>query len=184
MSTFLQIFINILCSVCASFIFLFLVLYLLRPKILISDYISKQANTFDDSCSTTYVFKIINKSFFSAFDVQLELFKLEQYRVTAKGINNRIKVIPMKTNEIKHIPSYITTNTCNRTSFAPHAVMFRTNEILENILKDEKQTLQLQITLRHGLTGLSRVYHKDYITINHIKEGQFKFGNSIDIDDK
>ncbi|WP_154648034.1 hypothetical protein [Pedobacter arcticus] len=175
---------NIFCSVIASFIFLFLVLYLLRPKISISTYICKQVNTFDDSTANTYVFKIINESYFSAFDVQLELFKLEQYRVTAKGINNRIKPIAMQTNEIKHIPNYISSKKCNKRSFAPHAIMFRTNEVLEEILKNEKETLQLQITLRHGLTGLSRVYHKDYITIDDIKEGQFKFGNSIDIDVK
>lgn len=130
----------------------------------------------------TYVFKIINKSWFSAFDIQLELFKLEPYRVSAKGINNRIKAVDLKLNEIKHIPPYSTTKKCNKRSFAPHAVLFRTDEILEEILKKEGETLQLQITLRHGLTGLSRVYQKDYITINHIKVGQFKFGNSLEIE--
>lgn len=182
MDTIFSIFINIFSSVIASFVFLFIVLYTLRPKILISDLISKQTNSFDADVEFTYVFKIINKSYFSAFDIQLELFKLEQYRVTAKGISNRIKLVPLKVSEIKHIPAYLSTKDCNKTSFAPHAVLFRTNEILDNILENEKQTLQLQITLRHGLTGLSRVYQKDYININDIKYGQFKFGNCLEIE--
>lgn len=148
---------------------------------MISNCISKQDNQFDDGIDFTYVFKIINQSIFSGFDVQLELFVLQQYRVEAKGINNRIKIVPLKVNEIKHIAPYVSTKTCNKTSFAPHAVMFRTNENLDDIVKSEQRTLQLQITLRHGLTGLSRVYQKDYIGVNDIKSGIFKFGNSLKV---
>lgn len=181
MSLFHTIVVNILCSLIASFIFLFMVLYILRPKISISSIISKQKNSFDEGLDFTYAFKIINQSIFSGFDVQLELFSLQQYRVEAKGINNRIKLVPLKINEIKHLPPYVRTKTCNKTSFAPHAVMFRTNENLEEIVKSESKTLQLQITLRHGLTGLSRVYQKDYINLDDIKVGEFKFGNSLEI---
>ncbi|RYE35828.1 MAG: hypothetical protein EOP42_05545 [Sphingobacteriaceae bacterium] len=181
MSLFYTILINILCSIVASFLFLFIVLYSLRPKISISSIISKQKNSFDEGFDFTYAFKIINQSVFSGFDVQLELFSLQQYRVEAKGINNRIKSIPLKISEIKHLPPYVRTKTCNKTSFAPHAVMFRTNENLEEIVKNESKTLQLQITLRHGLTGLSRVYQKDYINLDDIKLGEFRFGNSLEI---
>lgn len=63
------ILVNIACSIAASIIFLFIVLYTLRPKIKISEIISKQANTFSEEPAQVYVFKIINKSWFSAFDV-------------------------------------------------------------------------------------------------------------------
>jgi len=178
----MEILINISCNIIASIAFLFLVLYTLRPKILICHYISKQPNAFEIDLPSTYVFKIVNKSRFSAFDIQLELFKLEQYRVTARGINNRIKAVPLIIDEIKHIPPFKSNKNSNKSSFAPHAILFRTNCKLEEILIKETETLQLQITLRHGLTGLSRVYQKDFITLNDIKIGQFKFGNSIDIE--
>lgn len=178
----MEILINIVCNIIASLAFLFIVLYTLRPKVEISEYICKQINDYETSPQFIYVFKIINKSRFSAFDIQLELFKLEQYRVTAKGINNRINLVPLVVNHIKHIPPFASTAHCHKSSFASHALVFRTNVTLEHILNKERETLQLQVTLRHGLTGLSRVYQKDYIKINAIKTGQFKFGNSLEIE--
>ena len=182
MNLFLSFLFNVFCGMFSAIAFLFFVLYLLRPKILISEFICKQQNQFENDPKYIFVFKIINNSNFSAFDIQLELFRLEEYRVTPKGRNIRIKLIPLVVSNIKHIPPYIRTKVCNKTSSAPHAVMFRTIENLENILNIESQTLQLQITLRHGLTGLSRVYQKDYININNIKSGQFKFGNNLEVE--
>ena len=176
------ILINIVCSIIASTIFLFIVLYTLRPKIDISHYISKQLNTFDNIPASVYMFKIINKSFFSAFDIHLELFKMEQYRVTATGNNYRIKVVPLIISNIKHLPPFKSTGSCKKTSLAPHCTLFRTTEPLEELLVKENDTLQLQITLRHGLTSLSRVYRKDYISTKDIKTAPFTFGNSLEID--
>src|ERR1035437_5929071 len=64
----------------ASLIFLFIVLVFLRPKIEISPFICKQINNLDKETDFFYVFKIINKSYFSAFDVQIECFKTTLYR--------------------------------------------------------------------------------------------------------
>ncbi len=175
---------NILCNILASIAFLFIVLYTLRPTIRICDKISKQRNTFNDTPPTdhTYVFKFVNRSWHSSFDINLELFVLEEYRATAKGRNRRMKPITLKRNHIKHVPSFSYDRSSKKRESAPHAILFRTNENLEEILTAQEKTLQLQVTLRHGLSGLSRVYHKDYINISDVKQGVFKFGNSTEIE--
>lgn len=173
---------NVLCDMVAAFAFLFFVLYILRPRIAISDCIAKQENTYDKSTQYVYIFKIYNQSLFSAFDLQFELFQQTQYRADKYGINQINHPLNLHVSGVKHLPRYHSSRMCKKTSFAKHAYLFRTGEDLEQILRDDSKTIQLQIVLRHGLTGLSRVYKKDYININDIKTGKFKFGNSCNIE--
>lgn len=180
-----NILISLAVNLVSSFVFLYLVLYMLRPKISICNQIVRQKSEIPGEANRdTYVFKIVNKSMFDAFDIQLELFSLKQIKVTSNGINERSVPLSLKLKEIKHIPPYMKTRVCKKRSYAKHAVLFRSFEDIDSILKDENQTIQLQITLRHGLTGLSRVYKTDYISHDDIIEGQFEFGNSIGIKKK
>ena len=54
-------------------------------------------------------------------------------------------------------------------------------KILIAIVEEERNSLQLQVTLKHGLTGLSKVFSMEYVTCNDIQTGQFKFGNNFNI---
>jgi hypothetical protein len=179
-----EIILSFLVNIVSSFIFLFAVLYLLRPKLAVATKICKQEMCIPGESEPSYLFKIVNRSYFDAFDVHLELLQLTQVKVTSKGINERGKPLPMKRNEIKHIPPFMSTAKCEERSYARHAILFRTHENLERILNDENQTLQLRIILRHGLTGLSRLYKTDYINKYDIEEGEFEFGNSLEIKKK
>lgn len=182
MDVFLSFLFNVVCSMVAAFAFLFFVLYVLRPSISITDCICKTKNVYDDSSEYVYVFKIYNKSFFSAFDLQFELFKQTQTRVNQHGINQINQALSLHVSGVKHLDAHASNRKCKNTHYAKHAYLFRTHEDLEQILSDDNQTIQLQIVLRHGLTGLSRAYKKDYINLKDVKSGKFNFGNSTEIE--
>ena len=38
-------------------------------------------------------------------------------------------------------------------------------KILIAIVEEERNSLQLQVTLKHGLTGLSKVFSMEYVTV-------------------
>lgn len=171
---------GLLGNIISSFLFLLAVLWLLRPKISVCSQIAMQKNAIEGE-PVAYFFKIVNKSLFDAFDIQLELSKMEHIKVSKEGINERITDVELKHNEIKHIMPYMTTSKCKKRNYAKHAILFRSFQNLSDILKNENETLELQITLRHGLTGLSRVYKSAYIDSNDIIEGTFEFGNSLNI---
>lgn len=79
--------IELLVGVAGPFVFLFSVLFLMRPSIRISDVIVRQINIYDSETSHTFFFKIINKSWFDAYDVQLELFEVDFYPANPKGFH-------------------------------------------------------------------------------------------------
>ena len=83
--------INIGCGVIASFIFLFSVLFLFKPRIKICPFICKTASQFEGE-STVYFFKIVHKSMFSGNDVRAELNVLERYPTPPTGMMNTKKI--------------------------------------------------------------------------------------------
>ena len=66
-------------------------------------------------------------------------------------------------------------------NYADYAMLFRTYEDLPTILNNERNAIKIQITLKHGLTGLSKVYHVEYVNCSDIKKGHFAFGNNFAI---
>jgi len=65
--------------------------------------------------------------------------------------------------------------------FADHCITFRTNADLRDILNNEYKALLLQVTLKHGISGLSGIHRRDYRGRSCIKDGNFKFGNSFEV---
>lgn len=175
--TFTDALINILCSIAASIFFLFFVLYFLRPKIEISPYISKQAD--DQFKENKYVFKVINKSMYSAYDIQAELVSLRKYPVGKDNMNVRFTPLELKKNRLEHLKHYQGDKKCK--PFALHAFLFNSYEPeIEAILADEMRSIQFSITAKHGLTGLSKNFKMEFATPDILKERKFKFGNSVE----
>jgi hypothetical protein len=170
--------VSLITGVLSSFLFLLAALLVLRPKLRICTEICKMTNYFGEA-GNVYLFKVYNKSWFSAFDLTLQLSSIEFYQGYPKGLNRRILDVPLVCNQIKHIPKY--NRMREKEHFANHCVLFRTTQNIEDILKNSRQCVELQITLRHGLSGLSRVYRKEYHGLTSIKEGEFKFGNFLNI---
>lgn len=177
--SFSDFFIGVGASLLASFIFLFLILFTLAPSIRISPYIVKRDGIQNrNEPNTVYVFKFINKSFFKSFDINLELFKLERLPQEDGKWDTRFKRMEMVESSLKFVPGYWYFGEISKT--ANFAVLPKTFENIESHIDDDHVYLQLQITARHGLTGLSRVFKKDFALASQcIKNGKHKHGKEL-----
>lgn len=169
------ILVNIGCSLTASFIFLFIVLLLFKPKIKISHFVCKNTANFEQG-KTQYMIKIVNHSLFPAYDVKVELHKLQRYAVSKDKMNTRelpLTLILDGTTDIE----------CYRPEWmrkADHCIRFRTADNLDEILLDDFNSIEVKITLKHGLTGLVKVFTEEYTTRANVKYGTFTYGTTID----
>jgi len=82
-------------SLIASIIFLFILLIFLRPRVKIASSICLQKDIFENTTRDCYIFKIINLSYFSAYDISLELCNQVTYPVK-DGINYRYFPLKLK----------------------------------------------------------------------------------------
>lgn len=172
----INIIVNILCSVAASLIFLMLVLHFLRPLVAISPVIVKGKDT-SDAEKVAYSIKIVNKSLFKAFDINVELHEVRQIPAHPSGFHTQLKKIPLI---VEHFPCLAPNRLFGRKD-GVNCVQFRTNADIEKIVSNEQRTLKFQIILRHGLTGLSEIFQKEYVLKELIKNGQFSNGNKFEI---
>ena len=170
-------FLSISCNLLAAVVFLYFILYCLRPKIEISPYIIKVAD-YDNPEINAFHFKMVNKSKHSAFDVRLELNLLKKNTVKKGKMDTRRTPIDLKRSFISHVPRGKSDKKTQQ--FAPHAVIFRCLQDIESTLND-MTCLELQITIRHGLSGLSKVFSEEF-TLGSIKKGKFAYGNSLEIE--
>ena len=168
---------SLACGLVSSFIFLFVTLFLLRPSIKISPYISKIQ---DEMGNTKYVFKILNRSLFSAFDVRCELVALERYAVEGENMNVKMTKVPLINRGIDHMPRFRRRK--GMKPYALHAMRFSTyNAGVDLVLNNTAKSLLFSLTARHGLSGLSKHFTQDFADISVLKAGRFKFGNSLDV---
>lgn len=171
-----QILVGIAASVIAAVLFLFLILIFLAPSIKISRYIVKRDGVIPRGESPiVFVFKFVNKSFFPAFDIMIELFEIEKVPVAEGKMNIRFTNVNMAMDTIKYVHGYWYFGEINRVG--NYAVLPKTYEDLEQHMNNEHVYLQLQVTAKHGLTGLSRVFKKDFVVKDHcVKQGVHQHG--------
>jgi len=166
---------DIAISVLSSFIFIFLLLYLMRPKIKISPYICytkmKPENHY------YYVFKIVNRSLFYTYDINISLVKKVPYMVNkGKKINNRIVEIETSSNYKNHLPK-----SKRKIGYGDHAYLIRTKYDIKKDILNKDITVKLSISSKHGLTNLTRVVTQDFLSSDVIiKDKEFKFGSCLD----
>ena len=164
-----------LSSLVASFIFLFLILFFFRPSIEISKCIVLAT----EDCQNCYRIKFYNKSFFSAYDADVSLVELEERPAAPYGKHTFFRDIALGKNNFSVIHRW-QPNLLSKT-YAHNCTQVKTFDNLEDILKDNHKTLQIKITLKHGLTGLSKTFIKDYHTESSLERGKFGFGNTFDV---
>lgn len=170
---------NVISSIVASVIFIFFLLFALKPKFTIVPLIAKNDSPFDDTDEISYSFKVINKSIFDAYDVEARLnsFKITQGE---NGIVNKIYTkIELKTSKVNHIPRNILFNP----KYANNCVQFFTYSDLSELMKKNDIHIQFQITAKHSLSGLSNIFTYEYVTKGTIIEGKFKEGNNRNVID-
>lgn len=159
-------------SLIASFIFLFLVLILFKPKIKISPFMCRYKHDEIDK-QEFYFIKIVNLSFFGAYDINAELLELDRYPALNGMMNTRYKSLTLVSNKVSHIPGYLPSKLRRD---APYAVRLRTKEDIASILNSEYKSVVIKISLRHGLTGLVKVHSKEYVNPEDIRDRKFNYG--------
>jgi hypothetical protein len=170
-----NILIGITTSVIGSFIFLIFILIFLRPRIKISNNIA----CYFENDIKIYRFKIMNTSLYTGYDVSLSLRSLREIPSEPFGKDIFPSELILGTSNFTNIHPWRPSFMCK--NYAHHCIQVKTIEDIENILNSDNYSLQLQVTLRHGLTGLSKSFIANYSTVKRILDGQFEFGNSFEI---
>jgi len=178
MNYILSFLLGCLSSILASFLFLYYVLTILRPRIAISPYIS-YAENYDVPGQNVYYFKFINQSRHPAFDVRLRICKLQKIPTGNGQMHEKRADLNLKVKFLAHIPKYKKIK--KDSIFAGHAIVFTCLDDIRPVLLDSNQCVEVQVILRHGLTGLGKVYKHEFSTINTVKDGEFDFGNNLTV---
>ena len=170
-------FLSILCSIIASFIFIFSVLIFFKPKLRLCDFMCRNNSQFPGDYTTHYFFKIVNVSWFSAYDIRVQLNILEKYPTPPSGMMNK-RTIPLTlvSAQVSHLPPF---RPMWWRKDAEHCIRFRTVDKLDDIIKDDYKSVQLQVTARHGLTGLVKVFYQDFADVSLIRDGKFTYGTKF-----
>jgi len=164
-------------SFISSFLFIFFLLYVMRPKVCISPYIRKSDHDYEPNEPIFFMFKVVNHTRFPLFNVDLSLSKLIPHPAENGNTNYQLIGLELKSTNIRNIarcPLF-------GEGIGYHAILFRTYEDLEDILSNRDTKISFEITAKHGLTGLSRSFRREFVHKTCIKNGEFGFGKNLDI---
>lgn len=92
-------------------------------------------------------------------------------------MNEQRKDLNLRTSFLAHVPCYKKNK--NIGAFAPHAIIITCLDDLMPILQANDKCVEIQVILRHGLTGLAKVYNYEYSQPTVVKEAMFDFGNQL-----
>ena len=173
---FSSILLNIGCSFAASFLFVYFLLYIYRPRVEIWPIIAE--NDEIDKGKIAFSFKIRNKSWFRAFDINIQLFEVITIASNNGYRNYRHIELKMKTQQWSYISKM--KSRLFYPKFSDNYLIFRTYENLNQILNDQTKFLQFEITLRHGLTGISAIHIREFVR-GSVTPGIFQSGRKIAI---
>jgi hypothetical protein len=168
-----QLSIELFGGIAGAFIFLLLILIFLRPSIRIAGFLCQ----YNINGQQFFIFKFVNCSFFSAHEIKVELFKIRRIPMGAGAHNNEFEKLSIVNGSISHIPKrpfFWQKNLAN-----PHCITVRSIEDISAILLDEMQAIIIKIHLKHGLTGLSRVFEQEFASPADVKMGKFRPGTKF-----
>ena len=163
-----KIIFNLICS----FLFILIILWLLRPKLLISEKIC----VIELYGKKYFTYKIVNKSIFNAYDVKFSLQRRTPYIVSNNKVNYEMKVVPLIRSEIFYIPKYK-----SEKGIGEHSILIATLEDLSLDIHKENLDYELSVSAKHGLSNITTVFHNRYEDKNSLHNGRFKFGKSLDV---
>lgn len=164
---------GILASLIASFTFLFVVLWFLRPKVRIAPFICKNQSPYPGE-GEMYFIKVVNCSWFSAYDVRADLIHIQKFEMPPNAsTNRRLTTLNMKKATLSYIP-FAAPKWYRRE--AAHCMILRTDEDLSGLLSQERNIVEFQVTLRHGLTGFAKLHKQEYCDLSEIRAGKYTYG--------
>ncbi|WP_341221030.1 hypothetical protein [Polaribacter atrinae] len=166
-----SLFVGVISGLIASYLFLMGFLKRKRPMIEISNYISK----IQYDGETNYLFKFINKTKSEIFDIHIEPTFYKPVG-DISGRNLKGKDIKLKDNFIAYMPCDTSIDEHNL-----HAMRIRTTDNLEKNWTDESSFIRLTIIAKHSLSGLNKVFVKDFLTKDCISTKKFLSGNDLSV---
>lgn len=171
MNLLLSLFVGVLAGVIASYLFLMYFLQQKKPKIEISNYISKA----EFKGEINYFFKFVNKTDSEIFDIKVEP-KFYKPVGDIKGKNLQGKDILLVDDFFMHIP-------CNRydDKHNLHSIRVRTLEKIDEDWIDDSSFIRLTIIAKHSLSGLNKVFFKDFNTKDCITTKKFVSGDDLSV---
>lgn len=163
------LFIGVSSGIIASYIFLTKYLKNKVPDVKISDYIS----LLEFQEERNYFLKFINHTDCEIFDVRVEL---TLYKPTGdiNGTNLQGTDIILKDNFF----SYLSKSDKNDDRDL-HALRIRTTEDIISMWTDPSSFLRLTVIARHSLSGLNKVFVKDYKSKDLILKKKFMSGDDL-----
>lgn len=171
--------IEIVVGLLVSFLFLRYILYYLRPRIQISPQIAYN----DEDGVRTYWFKIVNHSRYEGFDLEFNVEVITMEAAGQNGFNLKIvQHVELNKKEFSSIAGFQSNKQIKkRKTTAPHCFQVRTIENLHQILNDHGNFIRLHVSLKHGLSGISKSFEQQYAYNSPIHKGVFAFGNQYDV---
>lgn len=161
--------IGIISGVISSLLFL-ISLFLLKPRIEISDKIC----TNSEFGNTYYFIKTINKTWWTIYDIKVEL-SLLQTSSTKGG-----KIYKVDKIELRREPPFQIPRFSKKDKDAFYAVLFSTESDLDTLWTKDTHSLKVVISARHNFSGFGNIFTKEYFSKEHaIHKGKFEFGNSL-----
>ncbi len=180
MSNLFDFILSVISSIIGSLIVIYLIFWFLEPKIEISKYIIKSKNNNDFE----FLVKLINNSKYPVNDIKVEMWKITQSAATSntKGQNVSNTKIKLSTSEWLTIPKFRTNTEIVKTNFAPHCIKVKIIDanIEEILCLSNNQSLEFKVSVKHGLSNISKTFSMRFNDSSCIKEGRFVFGNSLE----
>lgn len=155
----------------ASYLFLIYYLGRKKPKIEISEHISKV----NFKGEVNYFFKFVNKTDSEIFDVRVEATFFKPIG-DLNGTNLQGIDIPLKDSFFMYIPKASPTDQHNL-----HCMRLRTTEDLEEKWTDDSSKIRLTVIGRHSLSGFNQVFFKEFNSKRCITSKQFISGDSLEV---
>lgn len=167
---------SVIISILTGFItsaFFLLFLSLLRPKIVISEFIAVRS----DNGKKSYVIKVINRGSRNAFNLKAEL-SIVTVRVIPDGIVHSTNTLKLKKDAIFTLAKLDKSN-----DEANYAYRFATVDDVEGLWRDDtRDFLRFKLYAQDEMSNFGKVFIKDFRTKrNTLKEGEFRFGDSVEI---
>lgn len=167
-----------------SFIFLFSLLFLLRPRVNISPVIATDIDEYDDQepKRRIWVFKVVNTSFFSAFDMKVEVCQKIPIYGHAGTLNYGTIRFPLVKDDYAYVAPYRLN--WKKKEYYDNAIWFICYEdIALGLELRQSSVIELRLICKHGLTGLGNIKRQKYVMSN-IQEGTFCSGNTFEVQKK
>lgn len=165
--------VTIITGVISSFLFIYLLLWILRPKFIIADKICYKK---DKAGNRFFFFKIVNKSIFSLYNVEIKLHERVPYIVDSARVNHQMNLITLSTEKIYCIPRFR-----SEKGYGEHAILIRTFDDISENINQKNLDYQLTVSGKHGLSNITRVIFKRFSNKKCLHDGEFKFGSKTDV---